>query len=371
MLGLIGAGISGGNPAQGTFFAADRISNFEPASNYAYHGGTVTPPGGIYLGGAGGTGLFDYGLAMQYAPDPPGSPAIFIGCPLSGCGDGGFFYNLFSLMANGGSTSFSFTPATNVLALSGKGLNLKNEPLIAPSLQGEMRGAAANLEFAPIDSAGHKHSWILSAPPVGDGVSLTLPSASGTLALNSAFGGSGLNHSAGLVPDPGPRPGAARFLREDGKWASMDGCEDLSLTPTVHSAVLRLPSTPADSSTMLPRQFPAVVAHASRISKNTPLLDLIDYTPATDGTFRLTVSVFVESRCDSGTFSVNASLSPIAGHSVGKTETLDCTESDGSTTATITAHSSAGAEIHPRVKFNGVSPGGLRYMVDVILEQLQ
>ena len=91
-LALLGQGISGGNPAQPTFYAADKIANLEPATSHAYHGGTLTPPGGIYLGGGHSSGLFNYGLAMMYAPDPPGSSAFYIGCPASGCGDSGFYY---------------------------------------------------------------------------------------------------------------------------------------------------------------------------------------------------------------------------------------------------------------------------------------
>lgn len=34
------------------------------------------------------------------------------------------------------------------------------------------------------------------------------------------FGGSGTNHSEGIVPDPGSLAGTTRFLREDGTWAS-------------------------------------------------------------------------------------------------------------------------------------------------------
>jgi len=38
-----------------------------------------------------------------------------------------------------------------------------------------------------------------------------------------AFGASGLQHSAGLVPDPGPTAGIVNFLREDGSWATPPG----------------------------------------------------------------------------------------------------------------------------------------------------
>jgi hypothetical protein len=367
VLYLNGSGISGGNPAQPTFYASDRIINFEPASNYAYHGGTVNPPGGIYLG----SGLYNYALGMQYAPDPPGSSAIYVGCPLSGCNDGAFFYDLFTLAGNGGSSTLTFTPATNVLSFSGKGLNLRNDPLIGTTLQSEMRGVPANLEFASLDGSGGSHTWTLSAPTVGGGIALTLPEASGTLALNKLFGGSGARHSAGLVPDPGPKAGNARFLREDGKWATTDGCQDPAIAPTVQPAVLRLNSDQGEVPHGSQPSFPVVVAHSSRNALNNPLADIVHYVPGSDGTFRLTVSLFVETRCDSGTLSLIASLSPIAAHSVSQTQNVDCTDAYSHATATVTAHGAAGVPINPTVEFNGVDAGSLRYMVDVILEQLQ
>ena len=372
-LALHGEGISGGNPVAPYYFAADHIMNYQPATNYAYHGGTVTPPGGIYLGGANGTGLFDYGLAMQFAPDPPGSSAVYIGCPVSGCGDGVFSYNFFTLAGNHAATTLSFAPATNTLSLNGRALNLKNEALIAPTIQNETPGAPASLGFAPIDSAGNAHAWALSAPPVGSGFTLTLPQANGTLALNNAFGASGANHSSGLVPDPGPYPGTARFLREDGKWVAIEQ-HQLSLgIPSVRPAVFRLNSDREDEARPAQPIFPAVVAHASLAHQNaiTNLAEILNYTPEADGTFRLTVSVFIEATCKSGELIVSASLSPIAGHEVGQSQKLDCARPFAATTATITAHGAAGVAIEPKVQFGGADAGELRYMIDAILEQLQ
>jgi hypothetical protein len=40
----------------------------------------------------------------------------------------------------------------------------------------------------------------------------------GNYALNIVFGASGVNHSKGLVPDPGSSAGTSRFLREDATW---------------------------------------------------------------------------------------------------------------------------------------------------------
>ena len=369
-LSLSGAGIAGGNPGQPTYYAADRITNSEPATNYAYHGGTVTPPGAIYLGGTGNGGLFDYGLAMQYAPDPPGSSAFYIGCPISGCGDSAFYYNFFTLRGNAGVSNFTYTPATNILALNGKGLNLKYEPLIAPTTQSEIGGGPATFMFSAIDSSGQPHTWALNAPPAGDGFTINLPQASGTLALNNAFGASGSSHSAGLVPDPGPDPGTARFLREDGKWVPISRQENSDFVPSSRPAVLRMISGQKNTPAPARPQFPAVVAHASREAQTTALSDLINYIPDTGGTFRLTVSVFIESPCDSGSLTVNVDLSPVPGHTVGQTQNPDCATAFTNTTSTVTAHAAAGVPINAGVGFSGVNVGALRYMVDVILEEL-
>jgi hypothetical protein len=368
-LTLLGPGIAGGNPTQSTLYSADRITNLESASNYAYHGGTVTPPGGIYLGGAGDNGLFNYGLAMQHAPDPPGSSAFYIGCPLSGCADSAFNYNAFMLQGNGGSSTFNYTPATNILSLNGKGLNLKNEPLIGSTLQSETSGDPVNLKFSSIDSSGNPHTWVLSAPTTGGGVTINLPQAGGTLALNNTFGASGPNHSAGMVPDPGPDPGAMRFLREDGKWVSI--CSEDKGAPSLRPTALRMLSDPDETPVPVQPKFPTVVARVSRDAQNTALNNIVNYVPERDGTFRLTVSVFIESACDSGTLAVNAYLSPVAGHNAGQAQNPECTTAYTNTTSSITAHSAAGIPINAGVGFNGVNAGGLRYMVDAVLEQLQ
>jgi hypothetical protein len=117
--------------------------------------------------------------------------------------------------------------------------------------------------------------------------------------------------------------------------------------------------------------LPAVVAHASRDAQTTAVNSIINYSPDRGGTFRLTVSVFIESPCDSGTLSVNAYLSPVVGHSVGQTQKPDCTTAYTNTTSTVTAHAAAGVPINAGIEFNGVDPGSLRYMVDAIVEQLQ
>lgn len=371
LLTLDGGGISGGNPAQPTFYAADRISNIEPATNYAYHGGSVTPPGGIFLGGNHNAGLFNYGLAMEYAPDPPGSSAFYIGCPASGCGDGAFNYNFATLQGNGSSTTFNYTPVTNVLSFTGKGLNVKNDPLLGTTLQSERSGTPASLNFSSIDLSGQAHALSLNAPLTGGGFSISLPPASGTLALNNAFGASGPNHASGMVPDPGPKPGTTRFLREDGKWVAICAEQEAAAPPSVRPAVLRIISDYDDGTPSVQGKFPAVVAKASLEAQTTSLDNFVSYVPRREGTFRVTVSVFIESGCDSGTLMVAGFLSPVMGHEISNAQRADCTAAYTNTTSTFTAHGAAGVPIRASVGFDAVSAGSLRYMVDAIVEQLQ
>jgi hypothetical protein len=370
-LQLIGSGISGGNPAAPTAYAADRITNFEVASNYAYHGGTVNPPGGIYLGGPYVGGLFNYGLVMQFAPDPPGSSAFYIGCPASGCGDSAFYYNFFNLQGNGGGSVFTYAPATNILSLSGKGLNLKNEPIIGSTLQSETSGAPAKLSFSAIDSSGQPHAWTLNAAPTGGGFSINLPPASGTLALNNTFGASGPNHSTGIVPDPGPNTGTTRYLREDGKWVAICRQEDATVKPSFRPAVLGMSSGQDETPIPVQQNFPAVVARASRDNQTAAVDNVLNYIPENGGTFRLTVTIFIESPCESGSLSVSAYLVPVAGHNVGQAQNPDCTTAYSNTTSAVTAHAAAGVPVMASVGFNGVKAGSLRYMVDAVLEELQ
>lgn len=103
------------NSTSGAYFwrmATQPVSN----SIYAYHGGQFNPLGGIWM-----EGLFSSGLTMQYAPDGPGSNVILINCPLSGCTDPYFNYNLWTLTGNGGNATLSYVPNTNVLTLTSPG----------------------------------------------------------------------------------------------------------------------------------------------------------------------------------------------------------------------------------------------------------
>lgn len=63
----------------------------------------------------------------------------------------------------------------------------------------------------------------------GTAVTLTPDTTNGTITINSSdttysdFHGSGQDHAAGLVPDPGSTAGDSKFLCEDGSWATPPG----------------------------------------------------------------------------------------------------------------------------------------------------
>jgi hypothetical protein len=97
-LSFQGAGIT-------SAFQPISVTNLQANNTYMGHGGLSKPPGAIILGGASGTGLFSSFINATWAPDPSASSAFSIGCPVSGCGDLFFNYNLFSL------SNFSGTPA--------------------------------------------------------------------------------------------------------------------------------------------------------------------------------------------------------------------------------------------------------------------
>jgi hypothetical protein len=226
-LGAFGGAIRGGNLANpaGNFSMDFISSSGNTASMYSYHGGTQLPPGGQFL-----EGLMNYGWAMHYAPDPPGSPAINIGCPYSGCTDAAFTYNFFNLTGNGGNGSLSWTPNTRTFAWTAALMDFLNAPITRPTIKSNANGSAATLAFNSVDSGAVSHQWTVSAPSTGGGYTLTLPQETGTLATLADipaaltnFGGSGAGHKAGLVPDPGSSAGTTHFLREDATWATTSG----------------------------------------------------------------------------------------------------------------------------------------------------
>jgi len=116
-----GPGVNGGTAGSGgsfADFAVLELRNSEANNNYVYHGGLVTPPGGIKLNGAGGTGEFNYGLAMAKAPGPINANAIRIGPPVSGTTDYNYVYNLFRLDGNGADSFLQYRPFFNEMTFT-------------------------------------------------------------------------------------------------------------------------------------------------------------------------------------------------------------------------------------------------------------
>ena len=72
---------------------------------------------------------------------------------------------------------------------------------------------------------GNKNTKLIG----GTAVTLTPDTTNGTITINSSdttysdFVGSGQDHAAGLVPDPGSTAGDSKFLCEDGSWAEPPG----------------------------------------------------------------------------------------------------------------------------------------------------
>jgi hypothetical protein len=203
-------------------YQAYQIQNNTPwANHYSYHGGGRNPPGGFLLGGAtNGEGVWNWGLAMTYAPDPVNSSALWIGCPASGCSDPNYYYYVFSNQYNGGTISqpagLRFTPSTARYQLIG---GIDSLSMFNPAVISSANGTAASQTYTSIDSGAATHKWTITAPLTGGGFTETWPQSSGTI-INSSnvLIASGASHAAGLAPDPGSTAGTTRYLREDATW---------------------------------------------------------------------------------------------------------------------------------------------------------
>ncbi|HEY1984427.1 MAG TPA: hypothetical protein VGG85_03415 [Terracidiphilus sp.] len=365
VLSLWGSGIQGGNPSIWSHnWAAKLISNGNPASIYAYHGGALVPPGGYALGG---NAPFNYGLAMQYAPDPSDSSLFWIGCPISGCDDTGFFYNLFYLKGKGAAGSIKYSPYNQALAFAfAGGLDLNDAPLVHPTFKSSLNGQVAYFHMTSVDNGGAFHTWTVNAPATGGGYTNTLPQKSGTFAMTSdipaAMVASGARHAGGLVPDPGSSTGTTRFLREDGLWqvpacSGVTGGADAKNTRTGNGGS--------------PGGYPSVVAHKMLTGLTAGMNPVVTYTPAADGMFRITSYLYITAACKSGNVAHTVHAIPMPGHPLtAATATPDCATSFVGSSQTVTVHQAAGQAITGYTGFNSVI-GSPVYNVDMTIEQLQ
>jgi hypothetical protein len=99
--GFGGEGISGGLPyGPASSMGLMSLSNTNGSGIYQGHGGQLTPPNGINF-----LGPYTAGLSFQFAPDFLGNPVMWVGCPLSGCNDPTYNYDLFSAALNNSTLS--------------------------------------------------------------------------------------------------------------------------------------------------------------------------------------------------------------------------------------------------------------------------
>ena len=283
-------------------YALYKISNNTPASAYAYHGGTLPTPGGIAFQGS----PENYLLGSQYAPEARGNQygyGMYIGCPLSGCTDTGFKYNLFYLKGNGSDASLNYIPSTRAMQLNAGSLDLYYTPLLSPTIQSRANGQSATLIFNSIDSGSASHQWTLSAPTTGGGYTLTLPQATGTLALNNVFGAAGSSHSSGLVPDPGSTTDSSKFLRDDATWVNplnntgvTAGTYTLAtITVGTDGRVTSASNGSASGTFPLVRNSNMTTGLTAATASN-----FCTYTPSVDGIYRITNNIWITSTTATG-----------------------------------------------------------------------
>lgn len=236
---LSGTGAGGNLQNQVANYAAYTFDNTQSLTTYAYHGGTVMPPGGLWLKpDSPGRGVFMFGLGMVNAPDPPGSPLLYVGCPATGCNDAQYWYKGFWFTGNTslsapnnpfagpGESNLLYWPNTNVLQFESARVDFNYAPISRVTVVSDANGNLPFLTFNYIDSGAASHTARVDYQGTVNST-FHLPAlaagATKTLATTDVFGASGTNHAAGLVPDPGATAGSTNFLREDGTWAPPAG----------------------------------------------------------------------------------------------------------------------------------------------------
>jgi hypothetical protein len=140
-LACTGGGCNGIGPVSTNSLSLIRLDNVAPITTYLGHGGYVTPPGGIYEGNSGGSGLFNYALAMQFAPDGPSPSVVNVGAPATGVTDCTQKYTIFQLTgsANG---NLLYTPCHNELSFAGNVNVVLNSDLGFTQFRDSIRFAA-------------------------------------------------------------------------------------------------------------------------------------------------------------------------------------------------------------------------------------
>ena len=198
-----------------------QVTNASPASNYLGNGGTHSYPSSAY---------FSAGIWNRMFEAQAGEQSLFtVHCNSKGCNKWNSPYNLFELDSASGVDSIYYQPQASSLNIAMKGTNYTFTPQSFNTNTADIR----NLSVGTITVTAMAADPVTLAPAtLGDVTANTLHGAldasnvaSGTLAAARlpVMGAAGANHSAGAVPDPGATPGAVRYLREDGTWATPAG----------------------------------------------------------------------------------------------------------------------------------------------------
>lgn len=116
----------------------------------------------------------------------------------------------------------------------------ENTATSPPTLNVESTGAIPIVEYSgsPAGTSNETTGWQEGAivSLTYDGTSWVKNQGYNTDTTYSAFSGSGIGHSGGLVPDPGSTSGDSKFLCEDGSWQVPDypTLADLGLSTAMH-----------------------------------------------------------------------------------------------------------------------------------------
>ena len=163
------------------------IANATPVTSYYGNGGTHTAP----AEGMGVTGVWNDSLSLEAGENA----AIAVHCNSHGCDKWNSGYDLFQMDTDTGVDRQSYSPATSTMTINLRGTGYVFTP---------------NSFTAPVINTGALNATTVNGKFVGTIQPQSLP----------VFGASGTSHAPGAVPDPGVAAGTARFLREDGTWAS-------------------------------------------------------------------------------------------------------------------------------------------------------
>ena len=169
------------------------IENASPIQNYLGYGGTHGVPTAAYEA----LGIWQHTMNLTAGEEA----AFTVHCNMHGCGNWNSNYALFELDSSVGGDIVTYSPTLS-------------------SLTFDMRGTPYSISPQAF-TAGTINVGTLNAATINGSVSgASVNSGTIAAAYLPLFGASGSAHAPGIVPDPGPIAGSARFLREDGTWVA-------------------------------------------------------------------------------------------------------------------------------------------------------